>query len=249
MLRTIYLRAPGGIQNNFAIESFVDELATASGADPIEFRLRYLKDEGAVEVLKAVAELAGWKARPSPEKRVAGNRLLAGRGVAFGEHTRGQRVAMIAEVEVEPRQGQVRVRKAFVASDCGLIVNPDGLKNQIEGAVLQGISRTLMEEVKFNRSAVTSLNWRSYPILTFPDVPDLEIAMLNRTNRPPQRRRRGGDCPDSGSYSQCYFRCYGGEVAPSPVYSRATEVGLGIERPYRFDCDFFHRMLLLLTYG
>lgn len=227
LLRTIYLRAPGGIQNNFAIESFVDELAAASGADPIEFRLRHLKDEGAAEVLKAVAELAGWKARPSPEKRVAGNRLLAGRGVAFGEHTRGQRVAMIAEVEVEPRQGQVRVRKAFVASDCGLIVNPDGLKNQIEGAVLQGISRTLMEEVKFNRSAVTSLNWRSYPILTFPDVPDLEIAMLNRTNRPPSGAGEVATVPTAAAIANAIFDATGVRLRRVPFTPERLKSALG----------------------
>ena len=170
VLRSSALRGLGSPANCFANESFMDELAHAADRDPIEFRLAHLTDPRARDVLTTVAKLAKWQ----PYK-------FRGRGVAFAQYeTTAAYVAMIADVEVDRSSGKIRVRDVYVAHDCGLIVNPDGLRNQIEGCVVQGTSRTLHEQVTYDRSGVTSLDWRSYPILRFSDVPNVHIALIDR---------------------------------------------------------------------
>ncbi len=180
-LRASALRGLGSPQNTFANESFMDELAFATGADPVEFRLRHLSDTRARAVLEAVAKRADWSNHKSPQ----GASLKSGHGVAFVQYDRTEAyVAAVADVEVNRENGEVRVQRVFVAHDCGLIINPDGLKNQIEGNVIQATSRTLKEEVKFDRSMVTSLDWTLYPILRFPDIPEVVIELINRPDQP-----------------------------------------------------------------
>jgi CO/xanthine dehydrogenase Mo-binding subunit len=173
VLRYGNLRALSSLASSFAGECFVDELAALANADAIEFRLRYLIEPRAVAVLKAVARLANWQVRQS-----AMLKENTGRGVALAEYA-GTWVAMVAEVSVEPDSGQIQVDRIFVAHDCGLIVNPDGLKNQIEGNVIQSVSRTLKEEVKFD-AGITTRDWASYPILNFTEIPQVEIELLNQ---------------------------------------------------------------------
>jgi nicotinate dehydrogenase subunit B len=178
-------RSLGAILSAFAAESFMDELAAAAGQDPVAFRLRYLSEPRAAEALRAATERAGWDARPSPKRGAAGGGVLTGRGVALTEYgvtpqTGTTWVAAVADVEVDPNNGRVRVPRIVVAHDCGLIVNPDGVRNQIEGNVLQGLSRALLEEVTWDASGVTSTDWRSYPILTFTDVPDVDVVLIDR---------------------------------------------------------------------
>jgi nicotinate dehydrogenase subunit B len=183
-LRASALRGLGSPQNTFANESFMDELGAASGADPVDFRLRYLSDPRAKAVLEAVAKRAGWTSRPSAQARQQTD-IKSGRGVAFVQYDRTEAyVAAVADVEVNPMDGKVRVQRVFIAHDCGLIINPDGLRNQIEGNVMQATSRTLNEEVRFDRSMVTSLDWTGYPILKFSEVPDVIIEMINRPDQP-----------------------------------------------------------------
>lgn len=182
-LRASSFRSLGGAENTFANESFIDELAAAAGVDAVQYRLRYLSDPRARTVLETAAQQAGWESRPSPRK----DRLdpAHGRGVAFARYENDQAlVACIAEVEVEPSSGVVRVKRIVVAHDCGLIINPDGVRNQIEGNVIQSLSRALKEEVQFDEQHVTSVGWETYPILTFSEVPDLEIALINRPDLP-----------------------------------------------------------------
>jgi nicotinate dehydrogenase subunit B len=185
--RPSWIRSPGRMQNTFANECFIDELAAAAKIDPIAYRLKYLDpaDLRGIETLKRVAALAKWDARISP-KNDRGGEVLVGRGVAYCKYelTRTY-VAAVAEVEVNAATGAIAVKKFFVAHDCGQIINPDGLKNQIDGNIIQTISRTLKEEVKFDRSMVTSLDWKSYPILTFPEVPEIAIDLIDRPNEPP----------------------------------------------------------------
>lgn len=170
-LPTSSFRSLGGTANTFANESFMDELAAATGADAVAFRLRHLSDERLRAVLIAAAERAGW---PGP-------RL----GVACAHYKNsGAYVATVAEVEVDTATGVVRVTRVVVAHDCGLIVNPDGVRNQIEGNVIQSLSRALKEEVRFDRGGVTSLDWETYPILTFSELPEIEIVLLNRPDQP-----------------------------------------------------------------
>jgi nicotinate dehydrogenase subunit B len=185
--RPSWIRTPGRLQNTYANECFIDELAAAAGSDPIEFRLKHLDpaDTRGREVLERIATLSGWEKRPSPKKPADGA-ILAGRGVSYVKYELVRTyIAAVAEVEVEPASGSIRVRRFYVTHDCGQIINPDGLRNQIEGNVVQTVSRTLIEELKFNRSQVTSLDWASYPILTFPQVPEVVIELLDRPREKP----------------------------------------------------------------
>ena len=155
--------------------------------DPIGFRLAYLDpaDKRGIETLNRVAALSNWQERPSP-KREASGEVLSGRGVSYVKYELVRTyIAAVAEVEVQRSTGAVRVTRFYVAHDCGQIINPDGLKNQIEGNVVQTVSRTLIEDLKFDRSAVTSVDWVTYPILTFPQVPDIVIELIDRPNEKP----------------------------------------------------------------
>ena len=173
-LRTGHLRDPVGPELHFASESFIDELAAAAGEDPVAFRLKYLTNPRHAAVVKAAAEKAGWKPRLSPA------RDGRGRGISFAERN-GTSVAAVAEVEVDRASGRVWARRFFIAHDCGLVVNPQGLRHTIEGNVVQGLSRTLFEEVRFDRDSVRSVDWASYPILEMQDAPEsIETVLIDR---------------------------------------------------------------------
>jgi nicotinate dehydrogenase subunit B len=183
LLRASSFRSLGGCENTFANESFIDELAAAAGADPLEFRLRYLVEPREREVLEAAARRANWQPRPSPRKETS--RSSQGRGLAFARYENDQAiVACIAEVQVEQASGVIRVKRIVLAHDCGLIINPDGVRNQIEGNVIQSLSRALKEEVRFDEMRITTTDWETYPILTFSDAPEIEIVLIDRPEQP-----------------------------------------------------------------
>jgi len=177
-LRNSHLRDPVGPQIHFASESFIDELAAAVNADPIEFRLRHITDPRDIAVIKAAAEKANWQARPSPRHDQTGNNV-SGRGIAYAQRS-GTRVAVIAEVDIDRSTGKIWARKFTVAHDCGQIINPDGLVKCIEGNIVQGVSRTLWEEVTFDNKAVTSVDWLTYPILDITETPEqVDVVLIN----------------------------------------------------------------------
>ena len=184
-LRTANLRAPYSQARCLAAESQMDDMAAAAGIDPIEFRLRHLpgaNNERVAAVLRAVAKQAAWQPRSS---RGSGSANVAtGRGVAISGLA-GTVVAQVADVEVNRSTGKVTVKKVTVAHDCGIIVNPDGVRNQIEGNVVQGCSRALMEEVNFDSAGVKNLNWNTYPIIKFSEVPAVDIVLINHPELPP----------------------------------------------------------------
>jgi len=181
--RASWIRTPGRMQNTYANECFLDEAAALAGVDPIEYRLRYLKDPRGVECLERVRKLAGWTPRGTPNPQ---GDIVKGRGVSYLKYELVRTyIALVADVEVNRRTGKVRVTKCHVAHDCGQIINPDGLRNQIDGNVIQTVSRTLLEELKYDRSRVTSLDWVSYPILKFPDVPEIAYDLIDRPNEKP----------------------------------------------------------------
>jgi CO/xanthine dehydrogenase Mo-binding subunit len=232
-LRTGNLRDPNGPQVTFASESFIDELAAAAKADPVEFRLKLLgaatdDDNGfrrarSIAVIKAAAEAFQWDSRPSPKPLDNGN-ILTGRGIAYA--FRGQTiVAQIAEVEVNRRTGRVWVKRLVCGHDCGLTINPEALRRTVEGAMLHSLSRALHEEVKFDREKVTSVNWASYPTLTHADAPaSIDVVLVNgdpNPNRP--------DLPHYGA----------GEAACKPLIAAVANAiydatGLRIRRvPFR----------------
>lgn len=179
------LRAPLRIQNTFAHECFMDELSVRAKADPIAFRLQHLRDERLIAVVKAAAKSAQWENRPSP-KQNARARTASGRGIACVAYsgTNGYS-ALVAEVTVDLASGRVQPTKFTVAMDCGPISNPDGLRNQIEGGILQGMSRALLEEVTWNDKRVTSDDWETYNTFYLGiEVPEIEITLIDRADVP-----------------------------------------------------------------
>ncbi|PYN91352.1 MAG: xanthine dehydrogenase family protein molybdopterin-binding subunit [Candidatus Rokuibacteriota bacterium] len=209
-LRVSALRGLGAPQNTFANESFIDELAAVAGADPVDFRLRHLRDQRAIDVVRAAASLASWQPRIGAAAR-AENPIARGRGFAYAQYeNENAYVATVADVEVDRRTGAIRVRRVFVAHDCGLIVNPDGVRNQIEGNVVQTISRTLKEEVRFDRRRVTSLDWQSYPLLRFSEVPDaIEITLIDRRDQPSVGAGEPAACPVPAAIANAVFAAIG----------------------------------------
>src|SRR5271168_4146009 len=184
-LRPSWIRSPGRMQSGFANEAFLDEIAVATNADPFELRRRYLTDDArAIAVLDRLARLAQWQ-KPSTGK-TAGGGTATGRGMAFIKYENYRTyVGMVATVEVDRATGVIAAKHFAVVQDCGQIINPDGVKNQIEGNVVQTVSRTLIEQVRFDRSRVTSIDWQSYPILTFPDAPEIDMELIDRPDETP----------------------------------------------------------------
>jgi nicotinate dehydrogenase subunit B len=175
------LRSPARLQNTFAHESFLDEIAASLKADPVEYRLRHLKDPRLIEVVKAAAKTAGWEARPSPRPGLRKTGVSAGRGMAcvLYEGDNGY-CAMVAEVEVAAGSGAIRVKRFVIANDCGPISNPDGLRNQLEGGALHGMSRALLEEVTWDDRKITSIDWTSYrPLELSAEVPRIETVLID----------------------------------------------------------------------
>ena len=178
--RSAHLRSPGRIENSFANESFMDELAADAKADPAEFRIKHIKDPRALAVINAAMKRSGWASRVGTNAAASHGDTASGRGIAYVRYNNTTTyVAAVAEVEVNRITGEVRVKRVCVGHDCGQIINPNGLANQIEGGVIQTVSRTLLEEVQWDREKVTSVDWVSYPILRFPQVPRVEVDMIN----------------------------------------------------------------------
>ncbi len=175
-LPTSSFRGLGAFANVFAIESFMDELAVAAGADPVEFRLRHLQDSRARAVIEVVAEACGWGS-PGIEG--------VGRGIAFARYKNAKcYAAVVVETRVDPDTFAIGLSRAWIAADAGRIVNPDGLANQLEGGLVFAASQTLKEEVDFEKTAIVSLDWESYPILKMSDAPDIETVLIDRAGAP-----------------------------------------------------------------
>jgi len=234
-LRTGNLRDPNGPQSTFASESFIDEMAAAAGADPLSFRMKMLtaatNDDGgfrrarSIAVLRAAAEAYGWDPRPSPRPPAKGN-TLTGRGVAYS--FRGQTiVAQIAEVEVNRQTGHVWAKRLVCAHDCGLVVNPQSLRHTVECAMLHGLSRAILEEVRFDTEKITNVDWMSYPTLRHTDVPErIDVVLVSGDPNP--------DRPDLPPYGA-------GEAALKPMLAAIANAiydatGVRIRRvPFRND--------------
>lgn len=186
-LRPSWIRTPGRMQNTFANECFLDEIAASLAVDPLDFRLERLDpaDLRGRAVLERLKQVAGWESRPSPRQDRAGA-VLKGRGVSYVKYELVRTyVGIVADVEVDPALGDVRVTRFVVVHDCGQIINPNGVRAQIEGSVIQTFSRTMKEEVTWDRSMVTSLDWATYPILRFPELPELVIDLIDRPTEKP----------------------------------------------------------------
>ena len=213
-LRSAHLRDPVGPQIHFASESFMDEVAAALGIDPIELRLRHVRSPRDVAVLKAAAEKSGWVTRASPQRQ-SGN-TVTGRGIAYSQRN-GTTCAIVAEVDVDRRSGKIWARKFTVAHDCGQIINPDGLKHTIEGNIIQGISRTLWEEVKFDTKNVTSVDWLTYPILDITEAPQsIDCVFINRPEMAPTGAGEPSIRPVAAAIANAIFDATGVRIRRVP---------------------------------
>ena len=182
--RPSWIRTPGRLQNTYANESFFDELAAAAGADPFEYRRRYLKDPRGLELLDRLEKLSNWQPHQASPTKKAGK--VTGRGLSYVKYEMVRTyVGGVADVELDLASGEIHVVRFFAVQDCGQIINPDGVRNQLEGNIVQTISRTLKEQLTFDRSNVTSLDWSSYPILTFSGVPEIVMDLIDRPDEPP----------------------------------------------------------------
>lgn len=223
---TAWMRAPGQFETTFAMEAFVDELAAAARQDPLAFRLKYLRDPRAIAVLQAAAKEYGWESRPAFQDRQAGSKAR-GRGIAWVNRD-DTRVATIVDVVVNRDTGEVWVERVVVAHDCGLVISPDGMRNQIEGNVIQSISRTLHEEVGFDRAHVTSRDWTGYPILRFNEIPDsIEVVFVNNSAEYPSTG--GGEpstCPTAAAISNAVHDATGVRLRQMPFRAERVKAAL-----------------------
>jgi CO/xanthine dehydrogenase Mo-binding subunit len=220
------LRAPGDVARCFASECFIDEIAADMKVDPVAFRMLHLAaNKRGAECLKAAADKAQWQTRPSPAPASSGN-IARGRGVAMTQRANTY-VAIVAEVEVNKTTGQVAVKKLVCSHDCGLMINPDGVMNQVEGNVIQGLSRAMYEEVTFDTNgAVTSLDWATYPILKFPDLPDLEVVLINRPEMNPLGAGEGATIPPAAAIANAIYDAVGVRLREGPFTPKRVLAGL-----------------------
>jgi len=211
------LRAPGKIANVFAVEGFTDEIAASQGVDAVDFRLKRLSDARATDVITRTAAAFKWDTRPSPNPRAKLGNLRVGRGIAYMRYKQMENyVAMAMEVAVNPATGQIQVRRVTCAHDCGMIVNPDGLRNQVEGCIVQTLSRALHEEVTFDRSRVTSVDWTTYPILRFPEAPTVEVLLIDRPDQPLVGAGEAATAPVAAALANAVFDATGVRLRTAP---------------------------------
>ena len=227
-LRTNPLRSPGEPAGWFASETMIDEVAAAHGVDAYQFRLRHLgNDPRASELLQATAKQAAWKERPSPSPD-AGAAKPAGRGIAL--ISRGPTlVCAVAEVDVDRSSGLVTVKKMTMGHDCGLIINPDGLKFQIEANVMQGVSRALIEETKWDANGIKTVDWRTYPVLTFRNVPDVDIVLINRPERASSGSGEPGIVPLFAAIGNAIFDAIGVRLREGPFTPQRVKAALQVK--------------------
>jgi nicotinate dehydrogenase subunit B len=236
IVRAAWLRGVSALPNTFAHESYIDELATEAGVDPIEYRLRYLKDARAIDLVNAVAERAGWKPRPVRQEAVAEGDIVRGRGFAYALYVHSKFPgygaawsAWIADVAVNKATGDVSVTRVVAGQDSGLMINPDGVRHQIQGNVIQSTSRALMEEVSFDRNSVTSREWGAYPIIKFPDIPKIDVLMLPRQDQPPLGVGESASVPSAAAIANAIFDATGVRFRELPFTPERILKGLHAE--------------------
>jgi nicotinate dehydrogenase subunit B len=227
--RPSWIRAPGRMQNTFANECFLDELAAEAKVDPLAMRLKYLSDKRGIEVLEKLRSFAKWEPRPSPQAKAttASAGILKGRGISYTryEMTRTY-VGIVCDVEVEPATGIVKVKSFHVVHDCGQIINPDGVISQIEGNIHQTVSRTMKEEVNFDRSMSTSLDWVSYPIMTFPEMAAIHVELIDRPDQPPWGAGEPTAAVIPSAISNAIFDATGARLRSAPFTPEKVKAAL-----------------------
>ena len=238
MLRASWLRGVSALPNSFAHESYIDELATAAGVDPVEFRLRYLSEPRAAELLRATADRAGWKVHNGPQQaegQSGTSDIVHGQGVAYARYVHSKWpgygaawAAWVADVEVNRKTGEVQVRRVVVGHDAGTLINPAGVQHQIHGNVVQTTSRALTEQVSLNptTNTVASLEWGSYPILSFRDVPVIEVVTMARPGEPPLGAGESASVPGTAAIANAIFDATGVRFRQPPFTAEVVRAAL-----------------------
>jgi len=236
VVRASWLRGVSALPNSFAHESWIDECATEARTDPIEYRLRHLLDERGAALVRAVAERAGWTPRFAPGSGSGEGDLLYGRGFAYAVYVHGRFPgtaaawsAWVADVAVNRRTGEVAVTKVTAGQDTGMMVNPAGVRHQIHGNVIQSTSRALVEQVRFDQTAVTSREWGAYPILTFPQVPAVDVVLMPRQDMAPLGAGESASVPSAAAIANAVFDATGVRFREMPLTPERVRAGLGIE--------------------
>jgi CO/xanthine dehydrogenase Mo-binding subunit len=225
------LRAPGKPANVFAVESFTDEIAAATGVDPLAFRRGRLSDPRALAVIDQAAAAFGWQPRPSPNRPPSSGTMLVGRGMAYTRYKGAENyIATFMDVAVDPADGRIAVRRVVCAHDCGLVVNPDALRNQIEGAITQTLSRALHEEVQFDDARVTSVDWAGYPLLRFPELPSIEVILVERRDQPLWGAGEAAAVPVAAALGNAVFDATGVRMRRVPFTAERVKRALGARR-------------------
>ncbi|HXZ09041.1 MAG TPA: molybdopterin cofactor-binding domain-containing protein, partial [Paraburkholderia sp.] len=217
IVRASWLRGVSALPNTFAHESFIDELAAEAGIDPVAFRLQHLTDPRAIDLVKATAERAGWTPRnPQLKEDEEPADIVHGRGFAYARYVHSKFpgfgsawAAWVADVEVNRKSGELAVTRVVVGQDTGTMVNPDGVRHQIHGNVIQATSRALKERVTFGNTAVTSQEWGAYPILTFREVPVIDVVMMPRHGEPPMGTGESASLPGAAAIANALFDATG----------------------------------------
>ncbi|KMO24011.1 molybdopterin cofactor-binding domain-containing protein [Methylobacterium indicum] len=235
--RASWMRGVSALPNTFAHESYIDELATAAGIDPIEYRLRYLPDPRAADLVRAVAERAAWVPHTRPGSHGGSGDVLYGRGFAYAVYVHGPFpgkaaawAAWVADVAVNRVTGEVAVTRVVVGQDSGLMINPDGVRHQIHGNVIQSTSRVLKESVGFDATGVTSREWGSYPILAFPQVPEIDVLMVPRPHDPPLGAGESASVPSAAAITNALFDATGIRFRELPLTADAVRAALNPPR-------------------
>lgn len=238
MLRASWLRGVSALPNSFAHESYIDELATAAGVDPVEFRLRYLSEPRAAELVRATAERAGWKAHTQPQQTPdtqGVSDIVTGQGVAYARYVHSKWpgfgaawAAWVADVEVNRKTGEVHVRRVVVGHDAGMMINPAGVQHQIHGNVVQTTSRALTEQVALNpvNNTVAALEWGAYPILNFRDVPVIEVVTMARPGEAPLGAGESASVPGTAAIANAIFDATGVRFRQPPFTPEVIRAAL-----------------------
>lgn len=214
--RASWFRGVSAMPNTFAHECYIDELAAAAGVDPIEYRLRYLHDPRAVDLVHALAERAKWVPHTTWGTLGGEGDLLYGRGFAYAVYVHGPFpgkaaawAAWVADVAVNKKTGEIAVTKVTCAQDSGMMINPDGVRHQIHGNIIQSTSRVLKEKVEFSSTAVQSKEWGGYPLITFPEVPNIDVLMVPRQDEPPLGVGESASVPSASAIANAVYDATG----------------------------------------
>jgi CO/xanthine dehydrogenase Mo-binding subunit len=216
IVRSAWLRGVSALPNSFAHECFIDELAQLAGADPLQYRLAHLPDARAAALLQAVAERAKWTPDARGSRGRAQQGVLRGRGVAYARYVHSKFPgfgaawsAWVVDLEVDAATGRISIGRVVVGQDTGMMINPDGVRHQVHGNVVQALSRVLKEEVSFDASGVENREWGSYPLLGFTELPDIDVMLIPRQDEPPMGAGESASVPGAAAVANALFDATG----------------------------------------